>query len=52
VLAREIESADRIDLLIAFIKWNGFRLLEEPIARFLAAGKLLRIITTRLVYSS
>ncbi|MBI2213186.1 MAG: DUF3427 domain-containing protein [Acidobacteria bacterium] len=46
VLLREISSADRIDLLVAFIRWNGFRVVEPAIARHLDAGKPLRVITT------
>ena len=46
VLAREIDSADRIDLLIAFVRWNGFRVLEPAIVRHLGAGRPLRVITT------
>jgi HKD family nuclease len=45
-LRREIASADRIDLICAFIKWFGVRVLEEPIERFLATGRPLRVITT------
>lgn len=49
VLSREIASADRIDLLIAFIKWNGYRLLEEPIKSFVESGRPLRVITTTYI---
>lgn len=49
VLSREIASADRIDLLVAFIKWNGYRLLDEPIKRFLESGRALRVITTTYI---
>ena len=30
-LAREIPSADSIDLLCAFVRWHGFRLLEKQL---------------------
>lgn len=43
---REIESADRVDLLCAFIKWFGLRVLEEPLESFLRSGRKLRVITT------
>ena len=45
-LQQEIPSADSIDLLCAFIKWNGFRVLEPTIKSFLDAGGSLRVITT------
>jgi AcrR family transcriptional regulator len=34
VLAREFDSADRVDLICAFVRWNGLRILEEPIDDF------------------
>lgn len=46
---REIASADRIDLLCAFIKWHGLRLLEEPLDAYLRSGRKLRVITTTYV---
>ena len=49
VLAIEIASADRIDLLCAFLKWNGFRLLLESLRSYLAAGRPLRVITTTYI---
>jgi superfamily II DNA or RNA helicase/HKD family nuclease len=49
VLAIEIASADRIDLLCAFLKWNGFRLLLESLRSYLAAGRSLRVITTTYI---
>lgn len=45
-LEREIESADSIDLLCAFIKWHGLRLLLEPLRRFRARGGQLRVLTS------
>lgn len=49
VIQREIASADRIDLLCAFIKWHGLRLLEEPLDAYLRDGRKLRVITTTYV---
>jgi superfamily II DNA or RNA helicase len=46
---REIASADRIDLLCAFIKWHGLRTLEEPLDAYLRSGRTLRVITTTYV---
>lgn len=48
-LVAEIPSADRIDLLCAFIKWNGFRVLEPAILRHLERGRRLRVITTTYI---
>jgi HKD family nuclease len=39
-------SADSVDLLCAFIKWHGLRLLEQPIGELIARGGRLRVITT------
>ncbi len=48
-LGREIESADRIDLLCAFIRWSGLRLLLDPLGRFFARGGKMRVITTTYI---
>jgi superfamily II DNA or RNA helicase len=45
-LAREIPSADSIDLLCAFVRWHGLRVLEEELRKHRAAGRPLRVITT------
>ncbi len=46
VLQSEVESADRIDLLIAFIRWSGLRLIEPKLREFLDSGRPMRVITT------
>jgi len=47
-LIYEIPSAQRIDLLCAFIKWSGLRLLQPALTEFLQAQprRSLRVLTT------
>ena len=45
-LQAEVPSADRIDLLCAFIKWSGLRLLQDVLKQHLNAGRSLRVLTT------
>lgn len=45
-IAHELPSADSVDLLCAFVRWHGVRLLEAQIAAHCAAGRRLRVITT------
>ena len=45
-VAREMASADRVDLLCAFVKWYGLRVLEQPIQELIDRGGTLRVITT------
>jgi len=46
-IKRELASADRVDLLVSFLKWSGWRLLRDQARRFLdrhPGG--LRVLTT------
>lgn len=51
-IRHELESADRIDLLIAFIKWSGIRLLEPAIVSALQRGVEFRVLTTTYMGAS
>jgi superfamily II DNA or RNA helicase/HKD family nuclease len=45
-VTRELASADHVDLLCAFIKWQGLRVLETALLDLRERGGLLRVITT------
>jgi len=42
----ELASADRVDLLCAFVKWHGLRVVENDLAELTRRGRRLRVITT------
>lgn len=46
VLETEIDSADRIDLVVAFIRWSGLRLIAPKLRAFIERGGTLRVITS------
>lgn len=45
-LRLELDTSDEVDLLCAFVKWHGIRLLEPELSRLQGRGAPLRIITT------
>ncbi|WP_305884646.1 DUF3427 domain-containing protein [Paenarthrobacter sp. A20] len=45
-LRTEIESADTVDLLCAFVRWTGLRLLEPALEQLRERGVKFRVITT------
>jgi superfamily II DNA or RNA helicase/HKD family nuclease len=45
-VAKELESADSVDLLSAFIKWEGLRIMQRPLRSLCERGGRLRVITT------
>lgn len=45
-LRAEIDTSDEVDLLCAFVKWHGLRLLEDELARLRRRQAPLRVITT------
>src|SRR3954451_2015120 len=48
-LRAELDSADSVDLLCAFVMWHGLRLLEKQLLVIKDAGVPLRVITTTYI---
>lgn len=48
-LRAEIDSADAIDLLCAFVMWHGLRLIENELKAAHDAGVPIRVITTTYI---
>jgi superfamily II DNA or RNA helicase/HKD family nuclease len=45
-LARELASADRVDLLCSFLMWSGYLRLRPALRALLQRGRPLRVLTT------
>ncbi|WP_380166895.1 phospholipase D-like domain-containing protein [Jannaschia sp. R86511] len=45
-LRAELATADRVDLLCAFVKWYGLRVLEDQLKELKQRGVPLRVLTT------
>ena len=48
-LRAEIDSADSIDLLCAFVMWHGLRLIEKELMTAQEAGIPIRVVTTTYI---
>src|SRR6478609_8248130 len=48
-LRAELATADRVDLLCAFVKWHGLRVLEAQLRDLHRRGVPLRVVTTTYV---
>ena len=48
-LRTEIDSADSIDLLCAFVMWHGLRLIEKELAAASEVGVPIRVVTTTYI---
>jgi len=48
-LRAELATADRIDLLCAFVKWYGLRVLEDSLRAAKERGVRIRVITTTYI---
>lgn len=51
-LRQEMVTADRVDILVAFIKWAGLRLLQPAFEALSARGVPVRIVTTSYMGAS
>ncbi|MET9107207.1 DUF3427 domain-containing protein [Streptomyces zhihengii] len=48
-LRAELATADRVDLLCAFVKWHGLRVIEQSLEAAHARGVPMRVITTTYI---
>jgi superfamily II DNA or RNA helicase len=48
-LRAELATADRIDLLCAFVKWHGLRVMEAALKEAYKRGAPIRVITTTYI---
>ena len=48
-IIKELASAESVDLVSAFIKWHGFRVVEKALRELVGRGGRLRIITTTYI---
>lgn len=48
-LRAELDSADHVDLLCAFVMWHGLRLIENELATARDAGVPIRVVTTTYI---
>ena len=51
-LQEEIRSADRVDVLVSFIKWAGLRLLMPAFEELTQRGGKIRVVTTSYMGAS
>ena len=45
-LKKELASADSVDLIVAFVRWYGVRLLLDPLQKAIDRGAKVRLLTT------
>ncbi|MFJ5935916.1 DUF3427 domain-containing protein [Streptomyces sp. NPDC093071] len=48
-LRAELATADRVDLLCAFVKWHGLRVIEQSLEAAHTRGVPIRVITTTYI---
>jgi superfamily II DNA or RNA helicase/HKD family nuclease len=48
-LRAELATADRVDLLCAFVKWHGLRIIEQSLKAAHERGVPIRVITTTYI---
>ena len=46
---RELASADSVDLLCAFVRWAGVRVLDSQLENLIRRGGRLRVLTTTYI---